>query len=221
MNEPRPIEVEPLFAAPVAFVELADAEALNAELESLFLARATPEFQNPAPSHIPQPETFESRFDLFRWPDAPIRTLRDFVLSSVLRVVTELNGYTAEESARLVLKNDTWFHVTRPGGSFIAHSHPMASWSAVYCVRPGEDAPERRDSGVLRFLDMRGYNLFLDAGNRRLQPPYGFGHFSVRLRAGQLVVFPSYLMHEVAPFFGHDTRITVASNCWFELRAKA
>jgi hypothetical protein len=30
-----------------------------------------------------------------------------------------------------------------------------------------------------------------------------------------LVMFPSYVFHEVAPFYGRDTRITVATNCWF------
>ena len=31
-----------------------------------------------------------------------------------------------------------------------------------------------------------------------------------KLQAGQLVMFPSYLMHEVAPYAGHTERITVA-----------
>ena len=218
MTPPPRIDIEPLFAAPLAFVEHPDPASLNPALEALLLARSTDEYRNPTPSHIPQPETFESRFDMFRWPEAPVRALRDFMLGSVLRVVVDLNGYDEADANRLVLKNDTWFHVTRRGGSFIAHSHPMASWSAVYCVRAGEEVPGRRDSGVLRFLDTRGTHHFLDAGNRSLQPPYNAGHFSVRLRAGQLVIFPSHLVHEVAPFFGDDTRITVASNCWFELR---
>jgi hypothetical protein len=179
------------------------------------LARERAEYRNPVPSHIPQPETFESRFDLFRWPEPPVRRLREFVLGWVPRVVPDLNSYTPEESARLVLKSDSWFHLTRRGGSFIAHSHPMASWSAVYCVRPSKETPARTDSGVLRFLDLRDHNTFLGAGNARLQPPHGFGHFSVRLTAGQLALFRSYLVEGVAPFFGSDARITVASNCWF------
>jgi predicted 2-oxoglutarate/Fe(II)-dependent dioxygenase YbiX len=36
-----------------------------------------------------------------------------------------------------------------------------------------------------------------------------------RLVEGQVVVFPSYLFHEVTPFYGRDLRITVATNCWF------
>ena len=37
----------------------------------------------------------------------------------------------------------------------------------------------------------------------------------IRLTEGQLIMFPSYVFHEVAPYYGRDTRITVATNCWF------
>jgi hypothetical protein len=217
MNAPE-IRIETLFATPLALIEHPYCEALNSSLEELFLSRETSAYQNPRPSHLPQPETFESRFDLFHWPEPAVRQLREFMLGSVLDVVRELNHYTTEEVAALTLKNDTWFHVMRRNGSFVAHSHPMASWSAVYCVRGGEEVPHRKDSGLLRFLDTRGTTNFLDAGNARLEAPYGAGHFSVRLKPGQLVIFPAHLVHEVAPFFGSDTRITVASNCWFDRR---
>jgi hypothetical protein len=37
----------------------------------------------------------------------------------------------------------------------------------------------------------------------------------MRLEEGQAVVFPSFVFHEIAPFRGRYTRITVATNCWF------
>ena len=40
---------------------------------------------------------------------------------------------------------------------------------------------------------------------------------SYRLRAGQLVLFPSWFNHEVLPYRGQGERITVAFNCWFRL----
>ena len=40
---------------------------------------------------------------------------------------------------------------------------------------------------------------------------------SVRLEPGQLVLFPSWLLHDVKPFQGEGERITVAFNCWFSL----
>jgi hypothetical protein len=152
---------------------------------------------------------------MFRWPEICIQTLRRFVMESVGEVVAELNGYTPAEMAGMQLHNHTWFHVTRHGGSFVAHNHPLASWSTVYCVRSGEEVAERRDSGVLRFLDHRpASNMFIDPGNVQLRVPFNFGHYAMRLAPGQLVIFPSYLGHEVATFLGHDIRITVASNCW-------
>jgi uncharacterized protein (TIGR02466 family) len=145
-----------------------------------------------------------------------VQSLRRFVLDSVMELVADLNNYPLSDMAKLRLHNHTWFHVSRHGGSFVAHNHPMASWSTVYCVRSGEPVPDRRDSGVLRFLDHRpGSNMFMDPANVRLRMPFNFGHYSMRLAPGQLVLFPSYLVHEVATFMGQDTRITVASNCWF------
>tara|TARA_R110002072_G_scaffold301164_1_gene480162 strand:+ start:26450 stop:27109 length:660 start_codon:yes stop_codon:yes gene_type:complete len=215
-----PLETNALFASPVASRTLQNAESLNRELETLLLAREAEPYRNPYPTHIPQKELFESNFDMFRWPEACVQTLRGFMMESIGQLVADLNGYGPADMAQLQIHNHTWFHVTRFGGSFVAHNHPMASWSAVYCVKPGEEVPERRDSGVLRFLDHRpGSNMFMDPANVKLRVPYNFGHYSMRLAAGQLVIFPSYLVHEVAPFLGQDTRITIATNCWFTRRA--
>ena len=49
--------------------------------------------------------------------------------------------------------NDCWFHVTRRGGFFGLHNHPMASWSGVYCVEPGRHDADKPDSGMLTFLN--------------------------------------------------------------------
>lgn len=209
-----PLQVHPGFAVPFAEARLVPCERLNRELEALFLARETDEYRNPTPSHIPQPELFESRFNLFRWPESCVQELRAFMLDSVARTVLETTGVSEAELARLKIHNHTWYHVTRYAGSFVAHNHPLASWSAVYCVRSGEVA--HPSSGLLRFLDPRwGAGSYLDAGNRTLRTPFRFGSRELRLEEGQVVVFPSYVLHEVSPFYGRDVRITVATNCWF------
>jgi len=85
----------------------------------------------------------------------------------------------------------------------------------VYCVTPGATDAAHPDSGVLRLFDKRAEaNMYLDAGNAHLTAPYSFGNMGWNLRAGQVIIFPSYLFHEVAPFWGDDERITVAFNCW-------
>lgn len=205
-----------LFAVPFGEARLVPCEPLNSELEALFLAREDDEHRNPTPSHIPQKETFESRFNLFRWPEACVQQLRQFTLDAVARTVLEATTLRPEDLARLKFQNHTWFHISRYAGSFIAHNHPMASWSAVYCVRAGEAAPGQPDSGVLRIFDPRhGANAFRDPANAELKRDFALRTAEIHLADGQLVVFPSYLFHEVAPFYGKDLRITVAANCWF------
>jgi uncharacterized protein (TIGR02466 family) len=210
------LKVSSLFAVPFGETRLAPCERLNRELEALFLQRENDEHKNPTPSHIPQAETFESRFNLFRWPEACVQELRRFVLDAVAQMVMETTTLRAEDMSRLKFHNHTWFHVSRYAGSFVAHNHPLASWSAVYCVRAGEAATDHPDSGVLRFLDTRqGAGAYTDPANIPLHRAFALHPLEVRLAEGQLVVFPSYAFHEVAPFYGRDTRITVATNCWF------
>ena len=205
-----------VFATPFAATRLASRERLNRELEALFLAREDEPHRNPTPSHIPQDEVFESRFNLFRWPDPCVQELRTFMLDAVARAVLEATTLLPAELAAYTFHNHTWFHITRYAGSFITHNHPMASWSAVYCVRAGESVPAQPDSGVLRFFDPRpGASAYADPGNRRLRPAFALRPLELKLVEGQVVVFPSYLYHEVSPFYGRDVRITVATNCWF------
>jgi uncharacterized protein (TIGR02466 family) len=204
------------FAVPFGEARLGGCEKLNSELATLFLARENDEYRNPTPSHIPQQEMFESRFNLFTWPEPCVRELRQFMLDAVIRTVLDASGIAAEELGRWKFQNHTWFHITRHAGSFISHNHPMASWSAVYCVRAGDPAPGHPDSGLLRFFDPRqAAGGFRDPANAQLKPSYALRTVDLQLAEGQVVIFPSYIFHEVMPFFGRDLRITVASNCWF------
>lgn len=216
MNPEADLTIEPAFAVPIVASRLEPCERLNRELAALFLARETEEFRNPTPSHIAQREVFESRFNLFRWPEGCVQELRRFMLDTVARSVLALTTLTPAALRGLTFQNHTWFHITRYAGSFVAHNHPMASWSAVYCVSAGEEVPARPESGILRFFDPRaGANAYLDPANESLKPPYRVRMAEFRLTEGQIVVFPSYLFHEVTPFYGRDLRITVATNCWF------
>src|SRR5688572_28272294 len=213
-------QISPMFAVPFAQAFHPDAESLNARLKSLLLARETdPRFANPAPSLQQQPGVFESAFNLFSWPEQCIQALRVFCWTELGQLIQAINGYSPDDMARLQIFSHTWFHVTRHGGFVIAHTHPMASWSGVYCVDAGERPADRPESGVLRFHNPHFYsNAFLDPGNVKLAAPYHHGTWNMPLQPGQLVLFPSWLSHDVLPFYGNDERITVAFNCWFAMK---
>ncbi len=217
MNKPFEPSVFPMFATPFAVIDFPNPEELNIKLEQYFdvLVSQGVKHKNPRPQNYVQDNLFESNFDLFHYPDPAVQQLRLFVLQTVAWVIARLNGYDHEQMQKIQLFSDAWFHITEFGGYFYTHNHPMASWSAVYCVNPGEDVEGKPDSGVLRFHDPRPHcNTYLDSGNANLSGIYNTYSHNFKLKGGQLIVFPSYLQHEVAPFFGTDRRITVAVNCW-------
>ncbi|MDZ4350832.1 MAG: putative 2OG-Fe(II) oxygenase [Xanthomonadaceae bacterium] len=82
--------------------------------------------------------------------------------------------------------------------------------------RPGIDPASTDDNGALQFINPNQLaGIFLDAGNRRIANPYDMGNQAFKLEAGQLVLFPSWLNHQVLPHQGDGERIAVAFNTWF------
>lgn len=209
------------FAVPMAFARHPDPAALNADLRALFLSREKEgaRHANPNLYTARNQALFESNFDLFKWPEPCIAGIREFCYGELLRTIAELNGYAPEFMRNIRIGSDAWFHVTRDGGLFGLHNHPMASWSGVYCVSAGAPVPDGPDdNGALSFLNpFVMTTMFIDAGNASLRAPYTQASRNYQLEPGQLVLFPSWLLHEVKPFHGAGERITIAFNCWFHV----
>jgi len=218
------IEVTPFFAVPFGFAKLENCAALNAELRELFLQRAGQgsRYANPRPLTQRNREVFESEFEIFRWQEPCIQQLKEFCWSHMLQMIGALNGYDGATIKRLLIYNEAWFHVTRRGGFFGLHNHPNASWSGVYCVDPGQNDVDKPDSGLLSFVSPAVItSMHMDAATLNLRDPFAPNVRALRLEPGQLVVFPSWILHDVKPFQGEGVRVTVAFNCWFELPESA
>src|SRR5690606_16423838 len=117
------------FAVPIVRATHPAPEALNRVLRALFLEREQDgeRYRNPQPTMNIRQGLFESRFDLFEWPDAPIKELRSFCWSALFKTVADLAGYAAQDTGQLEVRSTAWFHITRRGGYFGQHNHPMAS----------------------------------------------------------------------------------------------
>jgi uncharacterized protein (TIGR02466 family) len=214
-------DILPFFAVPFGFAKLENSGALNQELRELFIARGGEgeRYANPRPLTHRNPHVFESNFDLFRSPERCIQQLKEFCWRNLLKLVCELNRYDESMRSRLLIYSDAWFHVTRRGGFFALHNHPNASWSGVYCVDPGRHDPTARDSGLLSFVNPTiAASMYMDAANANIEGAYSAHIRHVRLEPGQLVLFPSWVLHDVKPYEGEGERITVAFNCWFALK---
>jgi hypothetical protein len=212
-------EIVNMFAVPFAFSRNPAHERLSAPLKDfIFAQEKTGTSGNPRPLTQRNAALFESHFNLFRCNDAAIQELKAFCWEQLYSLVGRLNGYDLPTLRRLQLFNDCWFHVTRRGGFFGLHNHPNASWSGVYCVDPGRNDTDKKDSGVLTFVNpMITTSMYMDAATVNIQLPYGYQIANIRLEAGQLVLFPSWVLHDVKPFEGEGERITIAFNCWFTL----
>ena len=214
-------QITPMFAVPFGFAQRPDCAALNDALRKLILAlEAQGEKQaNPNPYTPRNASLFESHFDFFSSDERCVAELREFCLGELVQLVAQLSGYDAETTRRLRVHTDAWFHVTRRGGHFGVHNHPMASWSGVYCVSPGSNDPAFHDSGRLSFLHPSAIAaMYLDAGNAKLMRPFNVDNRGFDLVPGQLVLFPSWVQHYVMPFNGDGERITVAFNCAIRLQ---
>ncbi len=215
------VQVQPFFAVPFGFAQFENCTKLNADLRALFLEREAEgaRYANPRPFTQRNAQVYESNFQLFRSPEPCIQQLKSFCWSNLLGMIAELSGYDAATMRRMLIYNDCWFHVTRRGGFFGLHNHPMASWSGVYCVDPGKHDADKPDSGMLTFLNPATFSaMYQDAATAALRGPFGSGIRYVKFEPGQLVLFPSWVLHDVKPFEGEGERITVAFNCWFQLK---
>jgi uncharacterized protein (TIGR02466 family) len=215
----QPPELINMFAVPFTFSRHPAQARLNAALKRYIFAQENGgTAANPRPLTQRNAALFESHFNLFRDSNEAIQELKVFCWDQLLALIGRLNGYDLPTLHRLQIYNDCWFHVTRRGGYFGLHNHPNASWSGVYCVDPGRHDAGKKDSGLLSFVNpMIMSAMHMDAGIAKMPLPYGYQVASVSLEPGQLVMFPSWVLHDVKPFEGEGERITVAFNCWFTL----
>lgn len=209
--------IKPMFGVPIGAFQIPNTSKLNKDLHDLILSSEKIKNQNLDPSQKIQPEVFESNFKFFDWDNPISAEIKKLMTQGVKHLIREVTSLTANELDKLKLFSDSWFHITRSGGYVQPHNHPNASWSAVYCVSDGNKTAEHEDSGALIFHNPIGSGyMYQDPTNRDFVFPYSIHGQKFILKPGQLIVFPSHLVHSVSPFYGDNERITIACNVWFE-----
>lgn len=210
------LSITPLFSVPFATAELDAVDPLCTALTELFLQReAQGDAYRNAIRRDTQQGLFESRFDLHTWPDQPVQQLFGFIHHALASTLQQLSEFPPEAYAALEFNYHSWFHITRNGGHQGVHNHPMASWSGIFCVDAGDSPADQPQSGSVRFMDTRlGADMYRDSGNSHLRGQYRHLGSQYHHQAGRLVMFPSYVLHEVFPYLGQRPRIVVAFNAW-------
>lgn len=196
----EPIASEKLFYTPLLRFRLPDHEALDGAL----LAegeRLRAESEGVTKSNR---GGWHSQGNLFEDPAEPIQTLRRAAVLSVMEATRSVTQKVDPE--RLEMKLFAWMNVNPTGGFNAPHTHPGAHWSGVYYVR--QPKVESGNSGMIEFLDPRS-DL---PGWRLLQAKAFRSKRKIRPAAGEIVLFPSYLVHWVYPNEAGGERVTIAFN---------
>ena len=100
----------------------------------------------------------------------------------------------------------TWANVSRRGDYNRGHVHPGCTWSGVYYVDAGDADANDTDSGLLVLAHP------VSAATMTVVPGLTPDYHAFRPVSGLMVVFPSYLTHEVQPYRGNRPRISIAFN---------
>jgi uncharacterized protein (TIGR02466 family) len=112
----------------------------------------------------------------------------------------------AFELARKPRLDSLWVNLLKGGGHHGAHIHPHSIISGTLYV----EAPS--GSGSIRFEDPR-LPMMMAAPTRRLDAREDLRSFvSVEPRAGQLLLWESWLRHEVLPGSGKGERLSISFN---------
>jgi hypothetical protein len=201
--------VLPILATPLGVATLPDAEALNRELSALFAQRAAADAASGSPLR------YVSRDDLLEWPDAPVGRLAQNLMAAVYSLLGSIGDLGESQLRALKLEARAWFTLIRANGALPAANFPMTAWCAIYCVAAPDTVQTRADSGVLRLYESRLSTTFQDATTASLRIPYSSSHYSWRPVAGQLVIFPGSLTHEIALLKASQELILVTARLRF------
>ena len=200
------MNVNILFGTPIIVVELPDAPALNAALSTTILER---EKGHPGTQHS-NLGGWQSDWEMDRWGGAAAIKLLAIGRNTANRITTDRQG----KPVSIAWKANMWANINRSGHGNEFHSHPGSFWSAVYYVDDGGIDADPSLGGELEFMDPRGPGPAMYAP----QLAYGSAGLSVganeivRPKAGRMVMFPAWLLHQVRPYKGSQQRISIAFN---------
>jgi hypothetical protein len=193
MTQPS-LSVVPVFATPVAVMELPAASQANQVVAPLLAKHAA---ATPVAATASDPLCYRSRDDLLKWDDTAVRQVCGEILRGVWSTVAAVNTFTPEQLSSLSMQACGSFTIVQPNGSVPATNHSLTAWCGIYCLEAPQPSAERADSGVVRLYESRLATMFADATNTTMRLPFTPGHYSWRAVPGQLVVFPGSLTYEI------------------------
>lgn len=190
------------FATPLVNYQWPDTAELNAALYDLII---TTKNKNPGiqKSNV---GGWHSTTDLLNWNAPCVKELRQRLERFAVEL-TRLVLNPSMENHKVQFAIEAWANVLKYGEYNSMHNHPNAFWSGCYYVNGNDAVDDHPFSGKLELIDPRPGASLSYAENTNL-----YGRYLLNPVAGQMIVFPSWLQHQVHPYFGDSERVSIAFN---------
>lgn len=204
------LQVKNLFPTPVVHGLLPDADVLNQQLLEIILAHQATE---PSVARSNR-GGWQSATDFAVWSGEPGERL----LTIAQQLGTQLTLQATEAELRPldnIWRVNSWANINATNDYNAVHHHAGAFWSGVYYIDVGGVDAFPDYEGALEFHDPRGIASLLYAPELRMGIKGCLTAGNVELhspKAGQIVMFPSWLLHGVQPYRGPSRRVSVAFN---------
>ena len=202
----EPIKYEKTFSTPVFRFRVPDHAAFNAAL----LEEGNRMRASSAGAAKSNRGGWHSEGNLFDAEADCVARLRDLATEAIYTANDQIGARVGRD--QLALKIFAWMNANPKGGFNAPHTHPGAHWSGVYYVAQPEI--ETGNSGMIEFVDPRS-----DLPNWRIlqAPPFRMKK-KLRPAPGEMILFPSYLVHWVYPNDTDEERWSIAFNGTFRKR---
>lgn len=196
-----------LFPTPVLYATIPDAEALNADLKRIILAR---EQTSPSVERSNR-GGWQSSWDMHEWGGVPMQKLLNYTRALVDYATVDRTGQHDKVAWRI----NCWANINRSGHGNQFHTHPGGLWSASYYVDDGGIGADPSLGGEFEIQDPRGVAPIMYAPQFTFPGPDGKSlgeSWRLTPQSGMLFLFPSWLSHGVCPYKGSRERISIAIN---------
>ncbi|MBI3513543.1 MAG: 2OG-Fe(II) oxygenase family protein [Proteobacteria bacterium] len=198
------IEIKSLFPTPLVIVDLSEVAPALPDLRARILEREST-FKGVQRSND---GGWQSPGDFPYWGGSGATA----VLEAARQIADKMTALTPEP---IGWKVHAWANVSRTGDANARHVHGGAIWSGIFYVDDGGIAGTSALGGGLELWDPRGGLPLMYAPHVTILTPGSVNAGLAELhypKAGQLLMFPSWLPHSVEPYRGDAVRISVAFN---------
>lgn len=199
------VETPNLFVTQIYRITLADGLALNDELETAAYALAEDDEAGQAWCEANAYAGYTSYGSLndLPWRFPPFAALQKGIDREVTAFAAALEF---DLRGRPLSLDSLWVNILTPGGGHSGHIHPHSVISGTYYVRTPQGASELKLEDPRLPLMMAAPPRRADCANERKT------FFYLKPQAGELVLWESWLRHEVLPSQAEEDRISISFN---------